>query len=228
MTRRAFGLAAAFTAMAVGGACTDTTGTLNSTDTGSVEVTLQRASVQLAPAADFAVFLSDAGLQGKVDPSSVDSLFVTVTSIGFLPVEAEDTGEESEDPMWMWLDLPDPVTLDLLALPTEGDSPIVIAAGDVPVGDYRKVRMIVGGAAVFFNQAMTVGQAAFDVDTEYPVDVPSGAQSGLKTDATFSVVGDDVGDPTAVNLLFDPDATFKNVTATGSGKVKLAPVIKVR
>jgi hypothetical protein len=231
MTQRRFGVVAAITAMAVAAACSDGAG-VDSTS-GSVEVTMQQVAFSPAPTAELAVFLSANGSQGKVDPSTVEALSVIVTRIGFLPVETMDgdpmdgdPDEDPEDAMWIWLELPEPVTLDLLDLPFEGDSPIVIAAGDVEAGDYRKVRLIVAGGLVTFNDVISVGQQMYAAGEPYAVTVPSGAQSGLKTDAMFSVVADDVGAVTDVNLLFDPDATFKNVVATGSGKINLTPVIK--
>lgn len=197
---------------------------------GAVAVTLQQGSVQLVPPAEgLDVFLSPGGTAVKVAKAQVDSLFIWATQIGFLPVDTADgTCNDEDAPCWTWLDLPEVLRIDLMALPTEEDSAVVIAAGDVPVGEYRKVRLLVGDASIYFNEAISVGNQAFDMDTEYPVDVPSGAQSGLKTDASFTVLADDLGDPTAVNVVFDPDLTFNNVTATGSGKVKITPVLKVR
>ncbi|MDH3457535.1 MAG: DUF4382 domain-containing protein [Gemmatimonadota bacterium] len=231
MTQRRFGVMAAMTAVAVATACADGAG-LDGTS-GQVEVTMQQAASSPAATSEFAVFLSANGSQGRVDPSLVTELLVTVTRIGFLPAEPMDgdpmDGDPDEDPddtMWIWLELPEPVTLNLMALPIEADPPIVIAAGEVAVGDYRKVRMIVAGALVSFGEDVSVGQQVYAAAEPHEVTVPSGAQSGLKTDAVFSVLADDLGDPTEVNILFDPDATFKNVVATGSGKINLTPVIK--
>jgi len=200
---------------------------------GTVAVTMQQASVQLAPGADgFDLLLSPGDAAVKVSKTQVDSLFIWATRIGFLPVDTpdgscDDEGDETPCP-WIWLDLSEDLQIDLMALPAEDDSAVVIAAGDVPVGDYRKVRLLVRDASIFFNEAISVGNHVFDADMEHALDVPSGAQSGLKTDAAFSVVADDLGEPTEVNVVFDPNLTFNNVTATGSGKVKITPVLKVR
>lgn len=113
-----------------------------------------------------------------------------------------------------------------MALPTSGESPLVIAAGQVPVGDYRMVRLVTSGATIYFNTTVQVGPAIFDPDTGYDVTIPSGSETGLKTDATFTVAAAEGGNPTEVSLLFDEGTTFKNVTATGSGKVMLSPVIR--
>ena len=219
---------AVFAAVAVAGACADSTG---SSGMGSVEVTMQQVSAPLAQVAD--VFLSPTGTAGRVDKEKVDSLFIWVSSIGFLPVDSTeadttDDGEEEEYP-WIWMDLDSVVRIDLMALPAEADSVVVIGDGSVPVGDYRKLRMIVADAQVYFNEMISVGNQAYEIDTEYLVDVPSGAQSGLKTDVSFTVEADSAtAAPLGVNVLFDPDMTFNNVTATGSGRVKITPVLKTR
>jgi len=229
MDRRTRGILAVFAAVTVASACADSTG--SSVGMGSVEVTMQQVSAPLAQVAE--VFLSPDGATARVDKEKVDSLFIWVTSIGFLQVDSTeadttDDGEEEEYP-WIWMDLDSVVRIDLMALPSETDSAVVIGDGSIPAGDYRKLRMIVADASVFFNEMISVGNTAYDMDMEHRVDVPSGAQSGLKTNASFTVEADSVtAQPLGVNVLFDPDMTFNKVTATGSGRVKISPVLKVR
>ena len=80
------------------------------------------------------------------------------------------------------------------------------------------------------------GVAAFDADEGYveddtttwvvhPVEIPSAQNTGIKADIDLVVEEGAEGD---VGLLFDADATFANVIATGNGRVKMPPVIKVR
>ncbi len=234
--RRKRVIVAVFCAAAVAAACADSTG---SRGTGTVEVTMQQVSAPMAQLAE--VFLSPTGATARVEKEKVDSLFVWFSRIGFLPVDSmaadssdstsadsTDNGDDDAYP-WIWMDLDSVVRIDLMALPADTDSVVVIATGSVPAGDYRKLRMIVADASVYFNDVIPVGNKVFGVDTAYAVDVPSGAQSGLKTDAWFTVEADaDTGDPMAVNVLFDPNMTFSNVTATGSGRVKIKPVLKTR
>jgi hypothetical protein len=237
---RTKGIVTVFAAVAVASACSDATG--SSAGMGSVAVTMQQVSAPVLQTAD--AFLSPAGAMGKVDKAKVDSLFVWITRVGFLPqdstdadsTDADSTAADSTDDgndddyyPWIWLDLDSVVRIDLMALPAETDSAVVIAEGAVPAGDYRKLRMIVADANVYFNEMVTVGNADFDMDVEHRVDVPSGAQSGLKTDVSFTVEADTVtAQPLGVNVLFDPNLTFNNVIATGSGRVKLTPVLKSR
>jgi len=213
-------------------ACSDTAGV--GSNMGAVSVTLQRGTAPSLAVSGASLILDD---MGKVTPDQVDSLFVTVTGLSVLTVDSlcdgcDSTGtpgheSDSTDCCGYWINLPlaSDVTIDLMALPTADDSAFVIAAGDLPVGDYRKVRMMVGSASVYFNTTITVGQQTYDQDVPLAVRVPSGS---LKTDASFSVADDGAGNPTAVNLLFAPDATFRNMAATGAGHINLAPVFKAR
>jgi len=112
---------------------------------------------------------------------------------------------------------------------TEDESPLVIASGAVLVGDYASVRLFVDEAVIRFSEAVSLGLSlTFDADFDYDVSIPSGEETGIKTDAEFSVVADAEGNVNDVGLLFSPGATFLNVTGTGSGEVILAPVIRGR
>ena len=82
--------------------------------------------------------------------------------------------------------------------------------------------VVISNASIVLNTTIGVGQATFAADSSHAVRIPSAENTGLKTDIAFTVAAD-----TDVNLLFSPDATFQNVTATGNGQVILAPVIKV-
>jgi len=157
-----------------------------------------------------------------LDRDNVLSLTVVVTQIEFLPTVEGDDGEG--DASWITLELPEPIELDLLALPTEGESPLVIAAGSVEPGEYRNVRFLIGAATIVFDEPFTVGIAEFD--GEHLVTVPSGTETGLKTDIAFTVEADEDNNPQELNLLFDPEVTFLHATATGNGTVVLTPVMR--
>ena len=194
--------------------------------TGNVQVTMQKIASATATQALANGFASAAdGSYAPIDLDNVESFTVQITSIEFLPVTADEN-----DAAWIRLPLDpavalDPaVTLDLLTLPTSGDSPIVIAAGPVDEGAYRMVRLLVSGGTIVFDADISVGQFTFAAGNPgYGVTIPSGAQIGLKTDLAFTV-GE--GGSTEVSLLFDESATFQNATATGSGTVILTPVLR--
>lgn len=189
---------------------------LTQLETGMVRVTLQRTAGAMSSEG-----LGMAALPARVLPSQIASLEVEVIGIQFLPASVA----EDEEPEWVTLELEEPVVLDLLALPTENDSPIVIAAGDVPVGEYRRVRLLVGEATVEFGESISLGQAfTFDPNVPYAVEIPSADRTGIKTDVSFAVEEIE-GVVADVPLVFDEGATFANLTVTGNGRVLLAPVI---
>lgn len=164
-----------------------------------------------------------AGPAVAISPDTVASLVIRVTDIEVLPVG----GDEDDDGAWISLTLPDTVDLDLMALPTTAGSPLVVASGALPVGDYQNVRLFVASATIEFTGPLSLGGAVtFDANVMYDVTIPSGAQTGLKTDAAFSVTADGQGNVNDVDLLFSTGSTFQNVTGTGTGEVILAPVIR--
>jgi len=168
------------------------------------------------------------GVTVAIPPDTVESLEIEVTGIAFLPADAGEQDEAAER-AWETITLGAPVTLDLMALPTEGEGSIEIASGSVLVGSYRKVRLMVGEGEIVFKGPLSVGGAAnFDGGTPYPVTIPSGGQTGLKTDVSFEVTEGENATANAAYVVFAPGATFQNLTATGSGRVMLAPVIRSR
>ena len=196
--------------------------------TAAVSVTMQRVGAGTAAQAAAGWFASASGGMGRIDLATVDSLMVTLDRIEFLPAvqdEGDENGEngDGEGGGWVPLDVED-VRFDLLALPTTDETGIVLVTGELPVGDYLRVRLFVTDPMVWFNTPILLGQAfTFDADVGYEVFIPSGDQTGIKTDQGFSVPegGGDVA------LVFDENASLANVAATGNGSVILAPVIRV-
>lgn len=196
-------------------------------DVENIDIQMQRTDqmVMHVTAGWFASVAGTAGSAVVISPDTVASLIIRVTDIEFLPAEQE--GNEEDDGAWIRLALPDTVELDLMTLPTEGESPVVIASGAVPEGDYSNVRLFVDGATIEFNGPISLGAAfTFDGGVAHDVTIPSGAETGLKTDASFSVTADAQGNVNDVNLLFSTGSTFQNVNGTGTGEVILAPVIR--
>jgi len=196
--------------------------------TAAVSVTMQRVGAGTAAQAAAGWFASASGGMGRIDLATVDSLMVTLDRIEFLPAvqdEGDENGEngDGEGGGWVPLDVED-VRFDLLALPTTDETGIVLVTGELPVVDYLRVRLFVTDPMVWFNTPILLGQAfTFDADVGYEVFIPSGDQTGIKTDQGFSVPegGGDVA------LVFDENASLANVAATGNGSVILAPVIRV-
>jgi hypothetical protein len=212
-------------AVAALGACADGTG---GNDRADVRVLMSRS----ASASASASLLANASFAGNVAAervalSALDSLNVTITSVEALPVATSDTaaadsaGEGKGG--WVTLTLPTPLNLNLLSLPADSvTGGLQLVRGDLLPGSYRRVRLVVSGGSVVFKQATTVGQATFAAGQRVPLEVPSGK---IKTAANFTVGADSVS---AVRLVFDPNATVRDVTVTGSGRVKINPVLRAK
>jgi hypothetical protein len=191
---------------------------------GKVAVTMQQTDATFSQSlSGWSSHLTGSeGSAAAIRKDTVSALVVRITRIEFLP--KKDEARETDPGAWISLQLSQPVTIDLMALPTEGSSPLVIASGTVPVGNYGDVRFFTDSAAIRFKGPIELGVAyRYEGNTTYQVTIPSVAQTGIKTDAEFTVEGE-----ADVNLLFSPTATFLNVTATGTGSVILAPVIRSR
>lgn len=218
-------LSALLATSALLGACSD----LGPDASENVDVTMQQTDDALTQAADgwYASVAGGESSASAVDKDDVASLVVRVTEIQFLP--KADEASANDDGVWISLQLAAPISFDLMALPTESESPLVIASGAVPVGDYGDVRLFVEQAIIIFTRQIDLGVAfSFETGVEYQVTIPSATETGLKTDAEFTVEADAQSNINAVNLLFSPGATFLNVTGTGTGEVILAPVIRAR
>ena len=203
-------------------ACTDT----GPVATGDVDITMQETSQFFAQVTG-GIFASNAGVSDAafaVDPDTVATLVVRITRIEAL--SANEADNEAQDGAWVSVTLGAPVLVDLTDLPTEGSSPLVIASGALAVGEYVNVRLFVDSAAITFTGTIAMGALTFDAGTTYQVTIPSGDQTGIKTDAAFTVTAGAGGTANDVDLLFSPTATFQNVTTTGAGTVILAPVIR--
>lgn len=204
-------------------ACTDQAGM------ESVDVTLQQTDGMLTQAVSgwYASITGGSSTTAAIDPDTVASLTITITDIEFLPVG--NAAAEGDESAWMPLPLPEPVELDLMSLPTEDGSPLVIVSGAVDVGRYADVRLFTSSASIVFTGPIDLSEAGeFEGGMSYNVSIPSGEHTGIKTDASFNVEADAQGNINNVNLLFSPGATFLNVTGTGTGEVILAPVIRSR
>jgi len=181
------------------------------------------ADIISAQAADPTFSASVNGVQVAISPDTVASLTLRFIDVAYLPTD----GSEGTESAWQTLTLPDTVTLDLMDLPTEQEGSVEIASGSVLVGSYKMVRLMVSGGEIVFKGAISLGGAAsFKPDTAYSVTIPSGAQTGLKTDVSFEVTEGENETANAAYLVFEPGATFQNVTVTGSGGVTLNPVLR--
>jgi hypothetical protein len=194
--------------------------------TGDVAVSFQRQGVSsptiIGPSVDL-LAEGEAGTLAVLSPDTVASLTVTVTGIQFLP-----QGDDEEGAQWVSLALETPVELDLMALPTEDESPLVIAAGELAVGTYAMVRFFVTNPTIVLKGSVSIGAAVtIEGGVPYAVTIPSAAQTGIKTDLSFTVSETD-GVVADVGVLFDATTSLGNVILTGNGQVMMSPVLKPR
>jgi len=153
-------------------------------------------------------------------PEGIDGKLPAVQEAG--DENGEDGDEDAAE--WMSLDVED-IRFDLLALPVTDETGVVLVTGELPVGDYARVRLFVIDPMLWFNTALQIGNAyTYEPDVGYAVTIPSGNQTGIKTDQGFSIP-EGGGD---VLLVFDENASLANVHGTGNGKVMLAPALRVR
>ncbi len=215
--RNTYAFAAAV--LATVAACSSTNGL-----TATSQVRLSQMPITAAQPAVSGIVADVSGGSAAIAADTVASLTVVVDSISYLP--QADTADSASDAAWISLPLGNPVQIDLTGLPTDSASAIVLASGTVPVGTYGMVRLFVDSATIAFKGPITLGGAvALRADTTYGVTIPSSARTGIKTHVTFTVSADQGGVANAAYLLFDPAATYANVTVTGTGNVMLAPVI---
>lgn len=159
-----------------------------------------------------------------VSSDTVESFEVTITSIQFLRADAE----ESDASGWTTLNFDEGTRVDLMALPEEGIAATLIAEGSVQAGSYRAVRLFVSNPTMVFKGDISFGLGnTLEGGVEYEVTIPSAAQSGLKVFVEFAVeASSEGGAQTDVNLVFDSALSLTNVTATGTGRVIVNPVIR--
>ncbi|MGH7475921.1 MAG: DUF4382 domain-containing protein [Longimicrobiales bacterium] len=184
---------------------------------GTARVTLAQSSMQSAMVTTDQI-MSDAGM-ASVELELVESIKLQITGVDLLPAGEDDEAAGG----WVTLSVTGggSAEFDLLAVPDETQAGIELARGEVEAGSYSNLRIRFSDATITFNQPVTVGPASFDADTEYDLFIPSGAQTGIKTDIAF-VVEEDATD--TVLLIFDGAQSTASITATGSGSVIMAPV----
>lgn len=102
----------------------------------------------------------------------------------------------------------DTTTYDLLQL--RNGASVVLADGDVPAGHYTQIRLLLGEGS-----HVVVGGVA------YPLEIPSGFQTGYKLVGEF-----DLPAGGAVGLTLDFDAA-RSIVRTGNGSYKLKPTVRL-
>lgn len=195
-------------------ACDDALGP----DQGRLSVRMSRDDGAAAAAALVAADLVQATM-GPVALEAVASIDVTITA-----VQVQREGEDEGNGPWVTLDLVAPATVNLLALPTDGGEGLLVATDEVDAGSYAHLRLLFSDASITLAQDVTLGAITFTAGTAYELNIPSGAQTGIKVQLGGIEVPD--GGAAEVELLFDAATSVGNVLVTGSG-LQMTPVMHV-
>lgn len=121
---------------------------------------------------------------------------------------------------WIAIDI-EPVTVDLAAI-GEGMT-TEVAVGELPAGTYNQIRFFVTSSTITFFNDITVGNETFIAGQLYDLDIPSAQNNGLKINTAHFTVEESAE---TVLVLFDPAATTASVGVTGSGRVRMSPVLR--
>jgi len=153
---------------------------------------------------------------------------------------AEEQAEESSEDQssgvsgasWVTVELAEGTTLviNLADLPPEAveadasanGAGLEIAAGELPGGTYKNVRLL-GEATITFSEDFTMGDAEYGAGEPYPLEIPSSESSGVKVQTPkFSV---DDGGTAAVTIVFDGPESIKKIKLKPGG-AKMVPVMR--
>jgi hypothetical protein len=141
-----------------------------------------------------AVYLTDA-------PSSFDAVNIVVTQ-----VSVHMAGNDS---LSGWQTISDTTAYyDLLTL--QNGAEVLFANHQLPAGQYTQIRLLIGNGSNVVVNGVT-----------YPLTIPSGSQTGIKLNHTFTIVKGEV-----YQVLLDFDAE-ESIIQTGTNQYKLNPVIRV-
>lgn len=205
---------------------------------GRLDVVLSQSSSELA--ANWLV--ADAAAVAGVPLETVQSILITVDRIEVHRVGSDDDSSEGEgsegdgsegsgsegEPgdegsgSWISVDLVEGgVTVDLV-----GMSPQEIASDAVPGGTYNQLRLFFTASTITFSEEVTVGGGfTYEAGTPHVLEIPSGANTGIKVQTGFFDVSD--GETESVELTVDLANSVKNVTAN-QNRVMMTPVIVAR
>lgn len=135
-----------------------------------------------------------------------------------------DTGWGSLQRHWYSLDVTANGHINLLALPTDSMTGLVLASGSLPVGEYGAARLIVTSAKIYFDTTFTTTNGfTFDANTAYDVKLPMrDSLMGIMSNAgfTLSTAGADIV------LTFDPFTTIGHAAVDAAGNIVIRPVLR--
>jgi hypothetical protein len=142
-------------------------------------------------------------------PGDFQHVNLVVTQVSARLQNADTTSAETDSSGGGWIVLNNTAaTYDLVTL--QNGTFTTIATNSIPAGRYTQLRLKIG-----------TGSTVTVDGTTYPLEVPSGEQSGLKLVGNFDVPTNGV-----LDVALDFDAS-RSIVATGAGGYILKPVVKV-
>jgi hypothetical protein len=125
-------------------------------------------------------------------------------------------------PRWILLEVVSGGHVNLLDLPVEGEAGIVVAAGDVPAGDYLGVRLQISEGFIYLKtDVVTPNGDTLVAGTAIPVRFH---RNGIMIKAEVTVPEGGGEFP----IVFDAETTIGAAVVTPSGEVIIAPVMRHR
>ena len=146
-----------------------------------------------------ALSLTDA----PTDDENIKGVFVTFTGLRYQYADSEDS--------WQDIDLNESRTIDLLTL-QDGNTTLLNKV-ELPAGEIDHVRFVLDLTKCYIT--------FHDTDENTSLEVSSGEQTGYKAIGGFTIPAGGT-----VNITADFDVR-KSITATGNGRYKLNPTIKI-
>jgi hypothetical protein len=188
---------------------------------GGLEVRL----LQLGPVpAASATGWLDASVQGGAQPfdavvrSQVERVDVRVTAVHARRAAATDDDEGA----WVRLPVSPALSVNLMALPLLAEEAVPLPRGDLPLGDYQNLRLIVEDATITFASPVTVGPRTWTAGEAHPLRIPGPQATRIFIPtARFSIVDDDA---TVIDLVLNPGTSVQTIAATPTF-VLMSPVL---
>ncbi len=145
--------------------------------------------------------------QGQITITMVDSpAGFDQINISILRVEAHVTGADSNNG-WVVINNNEAI-YDLLKL--KNGVTTIIGNSSLAIGHYSQIRLIIGAGSNIVVDGVT-----------YPLEIPSGEQTGIKLNHEFEILED-----LNYELFLDFDAEL-SILLTGSGQYIMTPVIRI-
>jgi hypothetical protein len=196
-------------------------------DSGVTGTQDARTSVTLSQAGSGSAALASQVMATRTDLSqvSLDAVTSIVVQINRVEVHRAGATDDEENgggqPAWVSLNVEEQ-ELDLINDLADGTT-VTIAEGELSAGDYDQVRLFIEGATIVFSEPQPVPGEGDQTVSEAQLTIPSVGQTGIKVPGASFTVGEDAG--ATVDIEFDADTSVQNITITGTGDVKMNPVL---